>query len=242
MDMKNLKKNKPIVILGGMGPQASSELVRLVINLATKQFGIRKCEDFPEIILDSIPAPDCIEGTKNEQKLISKLNIRINDLGRLNPLCFCIACNTVHLFINKLSFPDGTLFISMIDEIVMQIKSDNKKKVGLLASPLTINSRLYQNKLKKEKITVILPDNKQTNILNEIIRRVIAGDNLNSSARKLIRIAASLKEKGADCIVLGCTELPLVFSKKFTLPVFNSLEILALKLLKTYYNFDTLKN
>lgn len=225
-----------------MGPQASIELVRLVIDLATKKFGIKEAMSFPEIILDSVPVPDFIEGTKNERKLIKILNKRINDLSRLNPFCFSFACNTVHLFINKLSLPADIPFISVIDEIVKQVKRSKKKRIGLLASSLTLTSHLYQKRLEKNKMTVVLPDNDQKKILNEIIRDVIAGRNGNSDTQKLMRIASSFKKRGADCIVLGCTELPLLFPKKFSLPVFNSLELLALALLKTYYNFDTLKN
>lgn len=68
-----------------------------------------------------------------------------------------------------------------------------------------------------------------------MIRRVIAGKSKKTDKIKLVEIANSLKEKGTGGIILGCTELPLIFPKKFDIPVFDSLEILARSLLKEVY-------
>lgn len=64
---------------------------------------------------------------------------------------------------------------------------------------------------------------------------MIAGEAGRKDKLKLIEIANSLKEKGAEGIILGCTELPLIFPKRFDIPVFDSLEILARALLKRHY-------
>lgn len=72
-------------------------------------------------------------------------------------------------------------------------------------------------------------------ILEQIIRNVIAGKNMKKNNIELIKIAESLKEKGSEGLILGCTELPLIFPEKFSIPIFNSLEILAESLLKCHY-------
>lgn len=77
----------------------------------------------------------------------------------------------------------------------------------------------------------IKPSNFQLKILEEIIRKVIAGEIKRPDKIKLVEIARSLQKRGAQGIILGCTELPLIFPKKFEMPVFNSLEILARALL-----------
>lgn len=71
--------------------------------------------------------------------------------------------------------------------------------------------------------------------MEAIIRKVIAGKVQKSDKLKLVEIANSLKEKGAEGIILGCTELPLIFPKRFDIPVFDSLEILARALLQKHY-------
>lgn len=75
----------------------------------------------------------------------------------------------------------------------------------------------------------------QQGTLEEIIRKVIAGKIKRSDKVELVKIAKSLKKRGARGIILGCTEFPLVFPKRFDIPVFNSLEILARALLRNYY-------
>lgn len=72
-------------------------------------------------------------------------------------------------------------------------------------------------------------------MLEAIIRKVIAGKITKQDRLKLVEIARSLKDKGAQGLILGCTELPLIFPKRFDIPVFDSLEILARALLKRHY-------
>ena len=76
-------------------------------------------------------------------------------------------------------------------------------------------------------------------VLESIIRKVIAGEVKKQDKLKLIEIATSLKQRGAEAIILGCTELPLIFPKRFDIPVFDSLEILARTLLKKHYQGES---
>ncbi len=63
--MKNTKK--AVAVLGGMGPDASARLYQRMIELAREEFGAKENEDYPEIILHSIPLPDFIT-QENKQK------------------------------------------------------------------------------------------------------------------------------------------------------------------------------
>lgn len=76
---------------------------------------------------------------------------------------------------------------------------------------------------------------RQWTTLETIIRSVLAGKILESDVKKLKEIGDSLIAKGAEALILGCTELPLVFPKKCSLPVYNCVEILAMALLRKYY-------
>ncbi|MDD2822527.1 MAG: aspartate/glutamate racemase family protein [Candidatus Daviesbacteria bacterium] len=82
---------------------------------------------------------------------------------------------------------------------------------------------------------IIKPSKKEMEILEQIIRNVIAEKVTRQNKLELLMIAKSLKEKGAEGIILGCTELPLIFPKRFNIPVFDSLNILAERLLKCHY-------
>ncbi len=222
-----------IAILGGMGPEASARLLSLVVEKAAKEFGAKNGDDFPEIIVDSIPISDFISNKTNLNSALRILKTRVEKLENLNPSCFSLACNTAHLLFGDLQMVTSVPFISIIEEVAREIKHEGLKTVGLLATPVTIKSGLFKETLSKRKIRLIVPTSKQQEILEEIIRGVIAQKISQLDKLNLLSIADSLKARGAKGIILGCTELPLVFPKKdFSLPVFDSLEVLATALLK----------
>lgn len=229
-----MRKN-PIVILGGMGPEASSYLYQTLIKESTVVFGVKNNNEFPEIILDSVPVPDFISDDQNRGKALLMLQERVKRLTILSPDSFSIACNTAHILLPSLQMLTGVPFISIIDEVVKRIKKDKLNKVGLLATPSTLRYGLYQQALTASGITTILPAKKQINLLEKIIRNVIAGKISNKNQQALVNIANSLKLKGAEGILLGCTELPLVFPADYILRSYNSVVILAQALLKKYY-------
>ena len=74
-----------------------------------------------------------------------------------------------------------------------------------------------------------------------MIRGVLAGEDRGVLMRKLVTLVTYYREKeNVDGIVLGCTELPLVFPSNYDLPVYNSLSILANSVLKQYYKKEVL--
>ncbi|MGE5041649.1 MAG: aspartate/glutamate racemase family protein [Candidatus Levyibacteriota bacterium] len=226
---------KTIGILGGMGPQASSYLYQLLIKQSIRQYKAVKNEDFPHILIDSICIPDFISDEKEKKTALEMLKKETRAFNTDEVLCLSIACNTVHEFLPVLQRETPIPFVSMIEKTVKLISSSRIKKIGILATPTTLRSALYTDTLLKEGVTIIKPSAKQALQIERVIRNVIAGKHTAQDALSLFNISFSLHEKGAEGILLGCTELPLVFPKKFPLPVFNSLEILANSLLAKYY-------
>lgn len=229
-------KKKPIVIIGGMGPEASAYLYSLLIKQSIDEFKAVNNEDFPEILLYSIPVPDFISNNKNRQKALRMLKERTIELNKINPLCIAIACNTAHSLLSGLQAVSEAPFASMIDGVVNSVKKERFTTLGLLGTPSTIRSGLYQNALAKINANVIIPTNKQIAELDMIIRNIIAGKNKREDVILLKNISDSLIKKGAESILLGCTELPLLFPKKYKVRVYSSLEILSLNLLIKYYS------
>lgn len=222
-----------IAILGGMGPEASAKMLEVMISMAAEKFKAKNGDDFPEIIVDSIPIPDFISNKKNLIIAKRMLKQRIKSLGTLNVSNFAIACNTAHLLLADLELSSPAPFVSIIDAVVAETERRGFKIVSLLASPSTIKTNLYTNNFAKAGISVHLPSRKQTQKIEKIIRRIIARKNTEKDAKALKEIATSL---GAEAVVLGCTELPLIFPKDFSLPVLDSIKILSAKLLENFYN------
>ncbi|MCX6791414.1 MAG: amino acid racemase [Candidatus Gottesmanbacteria bacterium] len=229
-------KNKIIGIIGGMGPQASAELYRLLIEGAKREYGARNNDDFPEILIDSVPVPDFLSYTREMEKAAVMLEDRTRRLTGYGASIISIACNTACLLIDRLQQQTSVPFTSVVDEVARKV-SFHHTHVLLLASPTSLRLGLYQKALSRYGVSYALPSGKYYKELEYIIRGVIEGAKRDCLTKKLVRIVEkSIEKQSVDGIVLGCTELPLVFPAQYRLPVYNSLSILAESLLKRYYN------
>lgn len=227
------KQQKSIGILGGMGPDASLKLYQIMIAKSRSDFNATNNDDYPNIILHSIPVPDFISNKESALEALEMLKESTSHISEKS-MVMGIACNTVHLFIKELQEVSKAPFISMIEEIGKKAVQSNYKRIGLLATPTTFNSHLYQNVFEKLDIEVVTPDLEQIEDLGRIVCKIVGGEFQNTSY-EVKKIADSLTEKSIDAIVLGCTELPLVFPEEYKIKSISSLEVLADTLLKEYY-------
>ena len=229
---------KTIGILGGMGPEASGYLYRLLIEKAISDFDAKHNDDFPEILLHSIPVPDFIASDDKKHEALRMLQDRVRLLNDLDISCLAIACNTAHILLPELQRVTQVPFVSMIEAVISRIKRDGLQKIGILGTPSTLRTRLYKNALREAGIASVEPQIEDYPILEQAIRHVIAGTSGQQDKDALRVLADTLREQGAEGIILGCTELPLVLPTEYVLPVYNSVEILALELLKKYYTIQ----
>jgi aspartate racemase len=212
-----------------MGPQASIYLHKLLI---TGDGSYRAPDKFPMILHASLPVPDFIASSESEDRAIVMIQDACAELPLGSAAAIGLACNTAHLLLDRLTnIPKTPRFVSMIDATVETIAANGYKQVGLLASPYTIRSELYHKALMKRNIEVIQPTNSDIKVLNDIIHDVVGNISPLLRRDKLTTIARKLELKGVDCILLGCTELPLV-GVDSELPVIDSLSCLSTALLK----------
>jgi aspartate racemase len=229
------KNNQTIGIIGGMGPQASAKLLETIIGLSAKEYGAKKDLDFPNIILNSVAVPDFISNKKNINEVLGVLTKVTARLEIFSPKCFGIACNTAHILLPSLQKITNIPFVSIIEEVAKTVKTNRIETVGLMATPVTIHSQLYQKALKKQGVKIIIPTLRERTTTDAVVRHVLAGKIKESDRKKLIEISESLRVRGAEGIILGCTELPLIFPKDFSFPIFDSIKILSEALLRKYY-------
>ena len=229
------KQMNAIGILGGMGPDASARLYQVMISMARDEFGARKNEEYPELVIHSIPVPDFISDMGRAEEAMFMLKDGVRDLSKLKLSCMALACNTAHTTLVNLEQETSVPFVSIIEMVALEAKKFGYRRVGLLASPSMIYTGAYQGVLRDRGINTVVPNHELVEELGMIISGVVAGE-FKQAKKKLLVIADGLKKKGCEALVLGCTELPLVFPKNYSLPVLDCVEILARALLKHYYN------
>ncbi len=149
--MKKQTKKPIIGILGGMGPQASAHLVHLLVEISTREFGVKNCDEFPEIILDSIPHPDFISDKRNKKTALMILKERVRRMNKMQVDILAIACNTAHILLDELQSVSKAPFVSIIDEITRELRRERINKVGLLASPTTFKAGIFQKAFRPER-------------------------------------------------------------------------------------------
>ena len=222
--MKNFTIKK-IGIIDGMGAFAGARFFQMTLEkIAKEKLAI------PEIILNAVSIEDFIaDQTKIDAARVT-ISERIKFFNQQNVSMVVMACNTAHILHNDLLKIARCPFPSIIDLVVNEVKNQEAKRIGILASPTTLRTKLYEDKLNEVDLTPIIPNKKFQILLKKIIRGVIDNqlsksdiNNLNSLTKNFIR------KNHLDGIVLGCTELPLAFEKsKFkNIKIFDSLEILA---------------
>lgn len=227
---------KLIGIIGGMGPEASAYFYELLIRHAQNQYGVRKNNEYPDLYLASVPVPDFITDEKDRDKALNMLRVKMREMESLPISFYCMACNTGHLMIDTLRSLTKKPFISLLEEVPQYLRKARIRKIGLLATPTTIRTKLYEKPLNGAGIEVIVPNKNELEMLGGIILQTIAGKNKEENSDSVQSIARNMLDKGAEGILESCTEIPLIFPKQKLVPVFDTLEILAEAVLEKYYN------
>ena len=225
-----------IVILGGMGPQASLHLHDAILK-ASRCLHNGAPDAYPSIIHLSMQIPDFIGNSDNELQAIRIINRALKQHAAPGDT-ISLACNTAHNLLEHIRIP-GDGFVSILHAVISEVANSSIHAVGLLASPNTLASGLYERPLRTAGLDVIKPTEHEIEELEKLIRSVIDGTAGSGERARLNHLAQQLKARGAEGIILGCTELPVI-GVDSDLPVFDSIRALAKDVVKKHscYNGD----
>jgi len=199
---------KTLGIIGGMGPMASAYFLQLLTTMTEASSD----QEHIHAVLDSCTQiPDrtsFILGQSSEDPFphIVESGQRLIDAG-----CDVIAmtCNTSHYFFDRIEQSLSVPMINLIRESANYLKERGINKAGLMATDGTVSSGLYQKEFAAAGIEVVVPSAEyQKAVMHIIYDNVKAGT--EPELPLFYDIARSMVGDGAQVIVLGCTELPLV--------------------------------
>ena len=213
---------KTLGILGGMGPMATADLFYRIINLTEA----KSDRDHIHIITDNyceIPDRSAYILGKGEDPIYHMYEAA-KKLEGIGADFLVMPCNTAHYFYDKLSKKIGIPFLNMIEETAIFLQGE--KRVGLLATEGTYRARLYERAFLPHNIAVVTPDDNIKKLINTLIYNFKGGK--SSSCEDLNTILNHFREMGVDKLILGCTELPLIFNEVSSdLSLVNPTEVLA---------------
>jgi len=219
---------KIIGILGGMGPEATIDLFYKIIKFTPAE----KDQDHLRIIIDNNPKiPDrtaAILG-KGEDPLPA-LQESARSLEKAGADFIIIPCNTAHYFLSSIQKSVKIPALNMIEEAAKETQQRifPIQKVGLLASIGIYKTEIYHQHFRKFNIEVISPEEKDKEEVMKVIYAVKAGNLSNEVKGNILKIAQKLIDKGAEAIIAGCTEIPLILKEgDVSVPIIDPTQVLA---------------
>ncbi|GAA4271651.1 aspartate/glutamate racemase family protein [Aquimarina gracilis] len=219
---------KTIGLIGGMSWESTAvyyELLNKRVNKLLGGFHSAKC------IINSVEFSE-IEKLQHNDDWDSLTNAMVKAATQLENagVDLIILCtNTMHLCSEEIIKNTTVPFLHIAKATSDAIVSENLKKVALLGTKFTMEKDFYKNTLNDSGIEVMIPDSKDREIIHHIIyKELVLGILRTESKEELIRIINDLIHDGAQGIILGCTELPLLIKPEdVNIPTFNTTKIHA---------------
>jgi len=143
--------------------------------------------------------------------------------------CLMLCANTLHQYVDDLQEEIDLPIVHIADAAAAEIKKHSLKKIGLLGTRATMEMDFYKKKLNNAGIESLVPGKPEREFIHNAIMGELLKENFRKETKdKFLNIINELEQRGAQGIVLGCTEIPLIIKQEDTpLPVFNTLELHA---------------
>lgn len=220
---------KKIGIIGGLSAESTIEYYKIIVREYNKIMGDSSS---PLLVIDSLDLEE-LRSLAEEDKWEEVFKIiyqSVKDLEKVRVELIILATNTIHKIFDKLKKKAKVPMISIMDATAEAIKKQNIKKVGLLGTIFTMQSDFYQNAFLKHNLEIIVPDQEDQEFVNKVIWEELTYHILKPESKKCyLEVIERLREKGAEGIILGCTEIPLLIQQEDTqIPIFDTTSLHAL--------------
>lgn len=221
---------KKIGLIGGMSWESTLLYYELINKKVKATLGGLHSAD---CVIESVDFSEIAElQAKDDWKALDDLMIsRAKKLEGSGAELLMICANTMHLCVEAIEKHTNIPIVHIAEVTADQIKEAQLDKVALLGTKFTMEKDFFKNILINKGIDVIVPDQKGRDLVHDIIyNELVRGDIKIESKKIYLDIIADLKAKGAQGIILGCTEIPLLIGQEDTdIPLFNTTKIHAEK-------------
>ncbi|KJS21388.1 MAG: hypothetical protein VR72_10800 [Clostridiaceae bacterium BRH_c20a] len=217
---------KTVGIIGGMGPEATVDFMAKVIKKTPAQID----QQHLHMLVDNNPQiPNRLDAILNNGQTPGPILAQIAlQLEKWGADILAMPCNTAHYYFSEVERAVQIPVLSIIDETIKVLKEKNVNSVGLLASAGTLKTRLYHNKLEAANIKVVIPSEAYQEKVTQSIYALKRGDYLKARMFNQ-ELVDHIVGKNAEAVILGCTELPIVFNDRDedNITFYDPTEILA---------------
>jgi len=219
-----------IGLIGGITPQSTILYYEVLNSLASRKFGsLHSCK----VIINSVDFGEIAELQKSNHwdKLEDIMCKAALSLEKAGAGLILICANTMHLTIDAVKNTVSIPVIHIAEVTAEQILIKGIKKVALLGTKYTMELPFYKDILSTFGIETIIPDEKDREVINTIIYDELTIGLLTETSKKAyLKIIDKLINLGAEGVILGCTEIPLLINQSdVEVAVFDTTTIHATK-------------
>ncbi len=206
-------KRRTVGILGGMGPEATAVFLDLIV----RNTRARRDQEHVPVVVCSLPqVPDRTEAILHGgPSPLPLLRRGLETLGRAGADFAVMPCLSAHHFFRALAARSPIPLIHLVEETAAEVRKRRPRirKVGLIATSGTVASRVFHQVFERAGIEVLVPDARaQRRVMKAVYgpAGIKAGAPPGRPRRVLRAVAAGFVGRGAQAVVAGCTEVPLV--------------------------------
>jgi aspartate racemase len=218
---------KLLGMIGGMSWENTIDYYTGINEIVKKKKGVWNSA---KILLYSLNFNDILplqeDGKWDElAKIMINISKRLENAGAA---AIFICSNTMHKIAEEIEDNIKIPLIHVIDATAKVIKQNDIKNIGLLGTRFTMEGEFYVNRLTQQhNLRVLLPSKEERDYIHHTIYDEFAqGEFLVKTKQDYLEIIEHLKQDGAEGIILGCTEIPLLIKPEdVEIPVFNTLKL-----------------
>jgi aspartate racemase len=219
---------KVIGLIGGMSWESSSEYYRLINQETRKRLGGLNSA---KILMYSVNHHE-INGLEEKDGWEELIEIMVKSARRLEKGgadLVLICCNAMHKIAEQIQDAIKIPLIHIADAAAEAVKHAGLSKIGLLGARAVMEEEFFKHNLVSADLKVLIPAENDREFINHVIFNQLAyGNIVEESRERTLEIIKRLKTAGAQGVILGCTELPLLIRKEDSvLPLFDTLRLHA---------------
>lgn len=214
---------KKIGLVGGISWTSTLDYYKFINEGVNEKLGGL---NFAECIIYSLNFGDIY--TQSWGNSYDLLHNACDSLKKCGVEGIALCANTAHLYAGKLQESINLPIIHIVTETAKTITKKGFKKIGLLGTKFTMEMDFYKKKFEDSGLEVLIPEKQETrDYIQFTLREELGIGFINPETKeKYKEIVKELMDRGAECIVLGCTEIPMLVNQEdFDFPVFDTTKI-----------------
>lgn len=226
--------NKGLIgILAGMGPRSTAPFIDLVMDQCQLQYGAKYDDEFPKIMIYSLPTPFYIDRPINNNLMKNTIIEGLKKLESIGVDFIAMPCNSAHVYFKDLKESIHVPLLNIVDETIKHLPV-NSQKVTIFSTNTTFLSGIYQKGIICGGHEFIFKNQWQEKI-NMLIQKIKLDKDNKENLDIWNELIEDIKKEDIESIIIACTDLNIVLEKSHSkINIIDSSKCLAESVINNY--------